>query len=151
MRFMVMIKASADSEADVDPEEGLLLEMGKYNEALVDAGIMRDGAGLMSSAKGARVEIKMGKPLVTDGPFAEIKEVIAGFWIWECASLQDAIEWVAKCPVAHGQNRFEIRQMHELEDFGTEGEGYEQHQKVAQKLRDQAGDSGIVYDDKGNS
>ncbi|SDG24648.1 YciI family protein [Pelagibacterium luteolum] len=134
MRFMVMIKASEDSEADVEPQEGLLLEMGKYNEQLVAAGIMRDGAGLMSSAKGARVTIENGEAIVTDGPFAEIKEVIAGFWIWECKSLQEAIDWVAKCPVAHGQNHFEVRQMHELEDFATEGEGYEQHKKVEAQL-----------------
>jgi hypothetical protein len=98
MRFMVMIKASADSEAEVQPEEGLLLEMGKYNEALVKAGIMVDGAGLMSTVKGARVQITDGKPLVTDGPFTEIKEVIAGFWIWNCSSLQEAIDWVANAP-----------------------------------------------------
>jgi hypothetical protein len=127
MRFMVMIKASLDSEADVAPEDGLLLAMGKYNEDLVNAGILRDGAGLMSS-----------------GPFAELKEVIAGYWIWECENLQQAIDWVAKCPIAHGQNRFEIRQMHELEDFGTEGEGYAQHQKVAEKLRAQAEDENLA-------
>lgn len=134
MRFMVMIKASPDSEADVAPQEGLLLEMGKYNEALVKAGIMVDGAGLMSTAKGARVQVVDGKSIVTDGPFAEIKEVIAGFWIWDCKSLQEAIDWVARCPIAHGQDRFEVRQMHELEDFGTEGEGYEQHKKVEAEL-----------------
>jgi len=134
MRFMVMIKASEESEADVAPQEGLLLAMGKYNEALVDAGLMRDGAGLMSSSKGARVQVSPEGVTVTDGPFAEIKEVIAGFWIWECDSLQQAIEWVAKCPIAHGQDRFEIRQMHELEDFGTEGEGIDQHRKVEAKL-----------------
>ena len=134
MRFMVMIKASADTEADVEPQEGLLLEMGKYNEDLVKAGIMVDGAGLMSTSKGARVQVADGKPIVTDGPFAEIKEVIAGFWIWNCSSLQEAIDWVAKCPIAHGQDRFEIRQMHELEDFATEGEGYEQHKKVEAEL-----------------
>jgi hypothetical protein len=137
MRFMVMIKASADSEADVAPQEGLLLEMGKYNEKLVAAGILRDGAGLMSSARGARVQVKDGQAIVTDGPFAEIKEVIAGFWIWECKSLAEAIDWVAKCPIAHGQDRFEIRQMHELEDFATEGEGYEQHKKVERQLHEQ--------------
>lgn len=130
MRFMVMIKASQDSEADVAPEEGLLLKMGKYNEELVRAGVMIDGAGLMSTSKGARVTVVDGKAIVTDGPFAEIKEVIAGFWIWDCASLQEAIDWIAKCPIAHGQDRFEIRQMHELEDFAAEGEGYEQHVKV---------------------
>jgi hypothetical protein len=144
MRFMVMIKASLDSEADVAPEDGLLLAMGKYNEDLVNAGILRDGAGLMSSAKGARVTVENGKALVTDGPFAELKEVIAGYWIWECENLQQAIDWVAKCPIAHGQNRFEIRQMHELEDFGTEGEGYAQHQKVAEKLRAQAEDENLA-------
>lgn len=135
MRFMVMIKASEESEADVEPAEGLLLAMGKYNEELVKAGIMVDGAGLMSTSKGARVQVKDGKPIVTDGPFTEIKEVIAGFWIWNCSSLQEAIDWVAKCPVAHGQDRFEIRQMHELEDFATEGEGYEQHKKVEAALK----------------
>lgn len=134
MRFMVMIKASADSEANVMPEEGLLLAMGKYNEALVKAGIMVDGAGLMSSAKGARVKVTEQGPLVTDGPFTETKEVIAGFWIWNCSSLTEAIEWVAKCPIAHGQDYFEIRQMHELEDFGTEGEAIEQHKKVEAEL-----------------
>ena len=135
MRFMVMIKASEESEADVEPAEGLLLAMGKYNEELVKAGIMVDGAGLMPTSKGARVQVKDGKPIVTDGPFTEIKEVIAGFWIWNCSSLQEAIDWVAKCPVAHGQDRFEIRQMHELEDFATEGEGYEQHKKVEAALK----------------
>lgn len=135
MRFMVMIKASEESEADVEPAEGLLLAMGKYNEELVKAGIMVDGAGLMSTSKGARVQVKDGKPIVTDGPFTEIKEVIAGFWIWNCSSLQEALDWVAKCPVAHGQDRFEIRQMHELEDFATEGEGYEQHKKVEAALK----------------
>src|SRR5690606_1103205 len=140
MRFMVMIKASEESEADVEPQEGLLLAMGKYNEALVDAGIMRDGAGLMSSAKGARVQVSPDGVTVTDGPFAEIKEVIAGFWIWECDSLQQAIEWVAKCPIAHGQDRFEIRQMHELEDFDDKGEGIAQHRKVEAKLAERSAD-----------
>ena len=134
MRFMVMIKASEDSEADVEPQEGLLLAMGRYNEQLVKAGIMVDGAGLMSSARGARVQVTEDGPIVVDGPFTEIKEVIAGFWIWNCASLQEAIDWVAKCPIAHGQDYFEIRQMHELEDFATEGEGYEQHKKVEAQL-----------------
>ena len=93
MRFMVMIKASPDTERGVEPEEGLLLAMGKYNEELVKAGIMLEGgAGLMPTAKGARVQVKDGKPLVTDGPFTEIKEVIAGFWLWQCASLDEAID-----------------------------------------------------------
>lgn len=135
MRFMVMIKASPDTEMGVEPEEELLLAMGKYNEELVKAGVMLDGgAGLMPTSRGARVEVRDGKPLVTDGPFTEIKEVIAGFWIWNCASLQEAIGWVAKCPIAHGQDHFEIRQLYELEDFATEGEGYEQHKKVEAEL-----------------
>ena len=136
MRFMVMIKASQDSEDGVEPDDGLLLAMGKYNEQLVEAGILLDGAGLMPTAKGARVKVADGKPLVTDGPFAEIKEVIAGYWIWNCSSLQEAIDWVAKCPIAHDQDRFEIRQLFELEDFGTEGAGIEQHKKVAERLTD---------------
>lgn len=135
MRFMVMINASSDTENGVEPEDGLLLAMGKYNEELAKAGILLDGgAGLMPTAKGARVEVRDGVPLVTDGPFTEIKEVIAGFWIWNCASLQEAIDWVAKCPIAHGQDRFEIRQLYELEDFATEGEGYDQHKKVEAEL-----------------
>jgi hypothetical protein len=135
MRFMVMIKASPDTEMGVEPEEELLLAMGKYNEELVKAGVMLDGgAGLMPSSRGARVEVRDGTPLVTDGPFTEIKEVIAGFWIWNCASLEEAIGWVARCPIAHGQDRFEIRQLYELEDFATQGEGYEQHKKVEAEL-----------------
>ncbi|WP_127143831.1 YciI family protein [Pelagibacterium montanilacus] len=134
MRFMVMIKASPDTERGVEPEEGLLLKMGRYNEELVEAGILVDGAGLMPTSRGARVEVRDGKPLVTDGPFAEIKEVIAGYWIWDCASLAEAIAWVAKCPIAHGQDRFEIRQLYTLEDFATEGEGYDQHKKVEARM-----------------
>lgn len=139
MRFMVMIKASPDTENGVQPQEGLLLAMGKYNEELVNAAILVDGAGLMPTSKGARVQVKDGEPLVTDGPFAEIKEVIAGYWIWECGSLDEAIGWVAKCPIAHGQDRFEIRQLFELEDFATEGEGYDQHKKVEAALTAQQG------------
>lgn len=139
MRFMVMIKASPDTEAGVPPEEELLLKMGEYNEELLKAGILRDGGGgLMPTARGARVQVADGKPIVTDGPFTEIKEVIAGFWIWECASLQEAIDWIARCPVAHGQDRFEIRQFYELEDFATEGEGYEQHRKVERRMAGQS-------------
>lgn len=141
MGFMVMIKASPDTELGVPPEDGLLLAMGKYNEQLVNAGILVDGAGLMPTAKGARVQVNDGTALVTDGPFAEIKEVIAGIWIWECASLQEAIDWIAKCPIAHGQDRFEIRQLFKLEDFATEGEGYEQHKKVEAAMASQQGEN----------
>lgn len=136
MRFMIMIKASQDSEAGVEPEESLLLAMGKYNEQLVEAGILLDGAGLKPTSMGARVTVVDGKAHVTDGPFAEIKEVIAGYWLWNCSSLQEAIDWVAKCPIAHDQDRFEIRQLFELEDFGTDGAGIEQHKKVAEQLKE---------------
>jgi hypothetical protein len=134
MRFMVMIKASPMTEAGAPATEELLLAMGKYNEELVKAGVMLDGAGLMPSSKGARVTIGNGGHTVVDGPFAETKELIAGFWIWECRSLQEAIEWVKRCPPSLDQDSFEIRQLYELEDFGTDGEGIAQHEKVADML-----------------
>lgn len=137
MRFMVMIKASPMTEAGAPPTEELLLAMGKYNEELVRAGIMLDGAGLMPSSKGVRVQIRDGRHVVTDGPFAETKELVAGFWMWECASLAEAVEWVKRCPPSLDQDSFEVRQVYEMEDFGTEGEGIEQHEKVAQMLAEQ--------------
>ena len=98
MRFMVIVKATKDSEAGVMPSEQLLTEMGKYNEELVKAGVMLSGEGLQSSSKGARVEFSGDKRTVIDGPFAETKELVAGFWMWKCKSLAEAIEWVKKCP-----------------------------------------------------
>lgn len=134
MRFMVIINATPETEQGIMPSNDLLLAMGKYNEELVKAGVMLDGAGLQSSAKGARVHYSGGKPTVIDGPFAETKELIAGFWIWECKSLAEAIEWVKRCPSSHdGEDHFEIRQMFVNEDF-EQGTGTAQHEKVAAQL-----------------
>lgn len=119
MRFMVIVKATRESEAGVMPDERLLTEMGKYNEELVKAGIMLAGEGLHPSSKGARVHFSGGKRTVIDGPFAETKELIAGFWLWQVKSLQEAIEWVKRCPNPHpGESEIEIRQVFEADDFG---------------------------------
>jgi len=121
MRFMVIVKATEESEAGVMPSTEMLTEMGKYNEELVKAGIMLDGDGLHPSSKGARVRFEGSKRTVTDGPFAETKELVAGFWIWQCASLDEAIEWVKKCPNPMlGPSEIEIRQIFEAEDFGAQ-------------------------------
>jgi len=119
MRFMVIVKATADSEAGVMPSEQLLAEMGRYNEQLVKAGVMQAGDGLHPSSKGARVRFSGKDRQVIDGPFAETKELIAGFWIWKCASLNEAIDWVKRCPNPMlGDSEIEIRQIFEAEDFG---------------------------------
>jgi len=119
MKFMVLVKATADSEAGIMPSEQLLTEMGQYNEELVKAGIMQAGEGLHPSSKGARVRFSGKNRTVTDGPFSETKELVAGFWIWECASLQEAIEWVKRCPnPMPGDSELEIRQVFTAEDFG---------------------------------
>ena len=121
MRFMVIVKATEESEAGVMPSTELLTEMGAYNEELVKAGIMLSGDGLHPSSKGSRVRFEGSKRTVTDGPFAETKELVAGFWIWQCASLDEAIEWVKKCPNPMlGPSEIEIRQIFEAEDFGAE-------------------------------
>ena len=121
MRFMVIVKASKDSEAGVLPDEKLLAEMGKYNEELVKAGVMLAGEGLQPSSKGARVRFSGEKRIVIDGPFAETKELIAGFWLWQVQSLEEAIEWVKRCPNPMGvESEIEIRQVFEAEDFGAE-------------------------------
>jgi len=121
MRFMVMVKATKDSEAGVMPEEKLLAEMGKFNEELVKAGVMLAGEGLQPSSKGARVKFSGAKRTVVDGPFAETKELVAGFWIWQVKSKQEAIEWVKRCPnPMPGESEIEIRQVFEAEDFGAE-------------------------------
>src|SRR5437868_6670529 len=121
MRFMVMVKATHDSEAGVMPDEKLLTAMGKYNEELVKAGIMLAGEGLHPSSKGARVRFSGGKRTVVDGPFAETKELIAGFWLWQVKSKEEAIEWVKRCPNPHEtEGEVEIRQVFEAEDFGAE-------------------------------
>ncbi len=119
MKFVVFVKASAETEAGVMPTEQQLTEMGNYNEELVKAGIMRDGEGLHPTSKGARIVFSGKNRTVVDGPFAETKELVAGFWIWECKSLQEAIEWAQKCPNPTGHDsQLEIRQVFTLEDFG---------------------------------
>ena len=121
MRFMVIVKANKDTEAGVMPSEQLLTEMGNYNEKLVEAGIMQAGEGLQPSTKGARVKFSGDKRTVIDGPFAETKELVAGFWIWKCESLAEAIKWAKKCPNPTGEeSELEIRQIFEMEDFGEE-------------------------------
>lgn len=119
MRFMVMVKATKDSEAGVMPTEAEFAEMGAFNEALVKAGVMEAGEGLHPSSRGTRVVFSGKQRTVIDGPFAETKELVAGFWIWNCASLQDAIEWVKKCPnPMRSDSEIEIRQIFSAEDFG---------------------------------
>lgn len=121
MRFMVIVKATADSEAGVMPSEELLAAMGRYNEELVEAGVMLAGEGLQPSAKGARVKFSGNQRTVVDGPFIETKELIAGFWIFQVESLAACIEWVRRCPnPMPGDSEIEIRQIFEAEDFGTE-------------------------------
>ncbi len=121
MRFMILVKASKESEAGVMPSEQLLTEMGKFNEELVKAGVMLAGEGLHPSSKGARVRFSGGKRTVIDGPFAETKELIAGFWFWQVKSKEEAIEWVKRCPNPHNEEtEVEIRQVFEAEDFGAE-------------------------------
>lgn len=119
MRFMVMVKATKDSEAGAPPSQELLEAMMAYNEELVKAGIMRGGDGLQPSSKGARVQFDGTKRAVVDGPFAETKELVAGYWLWECASLDEAIAWVKRCPnPMPGPSEIEIRPLFELADFG---------------------------------
>jgi hypothetical protein len=121
MRFMVIVKATKDSEAGVLPSEKLLADMGKYNEELVKAGVMLAGEGLQASSKGARVKFSGPKRTVVDGPFSETKELIAGFWLIQVKSKEEAIEWVKRCPNPHDEDtEIEIRQVFEAEDFGAE-------------------------------
>lgn len=121
MRFMVLVKADANTEAGVLPTEDLLAAMGNYNEELVNAGVMLAGEGLHPSSKGARVRFAGDKRTVIDGPFAETKELVAGFWIWQVASLDEAIEWAKRCPNPTGaESELEIRQIFEADDFGPE-------------------------------
>lgn len=121
MRFLVMVKATANSEAGVMPEPEMFEAMGKFNEELVKAGVMKAGEGLHPSSRGARVHFSGAKRTVIDGPFAETKELVAGFWIWECRSLAEAIEWVKRCPnpMPGEDSDIEIRRIYEAEDFGA--------------------------------
>jgi len=118
MRFMVIVKADKNSEAGVLPSHELLAEMGKFNEELVKAGVMLAGEGLQASSKGARVKFSGNKRTVTDGPFTETKELVAGFWLWQVRSKEEAIEWLKRAPFREGE--VEIRQVFEAEDFGPE-------------------------------
>src|SRR3954451_3722023 len=122
MRFIVFVKATKTSEAGVMPSEKLLADMGKYNEELVKAGIMQAGEGLHPSSKGARVKFVGDQRIVTDGPFAETKELVAGFWIWKCKSKEEAIEWIKRCPnpMPGEEGELELRQIFDMEDFGAE-------------------------------
>ena len=122
MRFMVVVKATKNSEAGMLPTQDLLAAMGRFNEELVKAGVMLAGEGLQPSAKGKRVKFAAGKRTVVDGPFAETKELIAGFWLWQCKSMDEAVEWVKRCPdpMPGEESEIEIRQVFEAEDFGAE-------------------------------
>jgi len=134
MRVMVIVKANKDSEAGVLPDEKMLTAMGRYNEELVNAGVMLAGEGLQASSKGARVRFSgKDKPTVIDGPFAETKELVAGFWIWQVKSLDEAIDWLKRAPFPEGE--VEIRQVFESDDFGEAftGELREQEDRMRAK------------------
>lgn len=135
MRFMVVVKATKSSEAGVMPSEELLAEMGKFNEDLIKAGVLLAVEGLQPSSKGARVKFAGNKRTVIDGPFVETKELIAGFWLWKCASLQEAIEWVKRCPHTkpNEEVEIEIRQLFEPEDF-SRALSPELREEVAEKF-----------------
>ena len=121
MKFMIIVKADANTEAGAMPDQQLLTDMGRYNEELVKAGIMLAGEGLHPSSKGARVHFHGDKRTVVDGPFTETKELVAGYWLWRCKSKQEAIEWVKRCPNPTGsESVIEIRQVFDPEDFGAE-------------------------------
>jgi hypothetical protein len=130
MRFMVIVKANKDTEAGIMPSEELLAAMAKYNEELVKAGVLLDGAGLHPSSKGARIRFSGDKRSVIDGPFTEAKELIAGYWIFQVKSLEEAVEWVKRCPNPQGEeSEIEIRQFFELEDF-SESPAVEHHRRL---------------------
>jgi len=132
MRVMVVVKANKDSEAGILPSPELLAKMGKYNEELHKAGILLAAEGLRSSAKGKRVKFGDGKRIVTDGPFAETKELIAGFWLWKVKSMDEAVEWLKRAPFDGGAE-VEIRPLHEMEDFAP-GEAIDRERKLAKEV-----------------
>jgi hypothetical protein len=141
MRVMVMVKGTEETEAGVMPSEEMLREMGAFNEELVKAGVMQDGEGLKPSSEGARVHFSGTKRIVTDGPFAETKELIAGYWIWNVASLDEAIEWAKKCPnPTGGEGVLEIRPIFESDDFGAEftPELREQEERLRAEMKRQS-------------
>ena len=132
MRVMVIVKANKESEAGVLPSPDLLAKMGKFNEELHKAGLLLAGEGLRPSSKGKRVKFGDGKRIVTDGPFAETKELIAGFWLWKVNSMDEAVEWLKRAPFDRGEE-VEIRQLHEMEDFGS-SEAIERERELSKKL-----------------
>ena len=138
MRFMVIVKANNDSEAGVMPTEKMLADMGKFNEELANAGVMLAGEGLHPTSKGVRIQFSGKNRTVTDGPFAETKELVAGFWIWKCKSRDEAIEWLKRAPFEEGE--VEIRQIFEAEDFGDEftPELREQEERIRAQVQDKA-------------
>ncbi len=137
MRYMVMVRANKESEAGVMPDTKILAAMGKFNEELVKAGVMLAGEGLAPSSQGARVSWKGGKPVVTDGPFAETKELIAGFWLWQVKSKDEALEWLRRSPFGDGAD-IEIRRVFEASDFGAEftPELREQEERLRSQIAD---------------
>ena len=140
MRFMLIVKANEQSEAGVMPSEELLAAMGKYNEELVKAGVLLAGEGLHPSSKGARVTLSGDKRTVVDGPFAETKELVAGFWLIDVKSIEEAIEWVKRCPSPpEGETAIEVRQVFEMGDFGPEftSELREQEQRLRRQVAKQ--------------
>lgn len=141
MKVMVIVKANADSEAGVMPEHELLEAMGRFNEELVNAGVMLAGEGLKPSSQGVRVEFDGPQRRVIDGPFAETKELVAGFWLWQVRSMEEAIEWARRCPNPHrGRSELEIRPLYEMDDFGAEftPELREQEQRLRERLGERA-------------
>src|SRR5437868_2505261 len=141
MRFMVMVKATKESEAGILPDQKLLADMGKFNEELVKAGVMLAGEGLQPSSKGARIRFSGSKRTVIDGPFTETKELVAGFWMWKVKSKEEAIEWVKRCPnPMPGDSEIEIRQVFEAEDFGAEftPELREQEERLRKQISSKA-------------
>jgi len=140
MRVMVMVKATKESEAGALPDAEMLAEMGKFNEELVKAGIMQEATGLKPSSVGKRVKFKGGKPFVTDGPFAETKELVGGFWIWKVKSVDEAVEWLKRAPFR--DEEVEVRPFYELEDFGESftPELREREQRLREEIRRQGGE-----------
>ena len=141
MRFMILIKATKDSEAGAMPDQKLLEDMGKFNAELVKAGVMLEGEGLHPSSKGARVRFSGSKRVVIDGPFPETKELVAGYWIWKVKSKEEAIEWVKRCPnpMPNVDSEIEIRQVFDSEDFGAEftPELRQQEDRLRQQIEQQ--------------
>jgi hypothetical protein len=131
MRFMLMVKADKDSEAGILPDEKILADMAAFNEEMVKAGVMLAAEGLQASSKGARVRFSKGKPTVVDGPFAETRELVAGFWLIQARSKDEAIEWARRVPFQEGE--IEVRQVFELEDFG-QSEAVEHHRRLGEQI-----------------